>query len=204
MERKAAGGWRFAFWDRSLPRPLQDASHPELAALLAASAPVVDPATHDELWNTDFFTREDMWDLMPPRPWGVLMYNDEAIAGLVQGANVETTDPETKETVVIAVLDQVTIHPAFRSRGLCRPLVRYALQQVFARYPDVHYAEVMNGSVVQGGTPACFCYLHAGRDAGSRVTGALDVWRYRDQWCTVAPKLHNLFKVWPPINVPEK
>jgi ribosomal protein S18 acetylase RimI-like enzyme len=61
-----------------------------------------------------------------------------------------------------AVIDNVSVHPDFRGRKLCKPLVKYFMQNLIER--GVTSIEVLIHSF--NPTIACFCYIKAAQEVG--------------------------------------
>lgn len=102
--------------------------------------------------------------LRPPKEPNNITFVALSAEGRLVGA-VEVEDARE----AVPHVAHVNVHPDFRGKGACAPLLRSAL--VWLRdILGVRSAVIENASRTSGGIPACMCYTRAGRDAGFDVT----------------------------------
>ena len=139
------------------------------------------------LWDTDkivsylFDGRTETDDSLLACDYFALMIDptkDDALVGvakaLISRPGSDTYDvpsdseilPDTIDYVYISGVD---IHPNYRGKGHCKPLVTFLMNQISEILPTHKYFFIDNASYTEEGIPACVCYVKSGKENGYDV-----------------------------------
>uniref|UniRef100_A0A6C0EJ75 N-acetyltransferase domain-containing protein n=1 Tax=viral metagenome TaxID=1070528 RepID=A0A6C0EJ75_9ZZZZ len=145
-----------------LPKHIEQ-NDPLVTEILIKSTPILKTFTgRATLWDITNSLRQTTWDnyvsiiSIENKPVGMCVsekLQEEELKLFFSSQMI----PNKLYNMYIARVD---IHPNYRGRGLCKPLVSYMVKQL--KRLGYKFLFINNGSVTLDGIPACLCYYKAG------------------------------------------
>ena len=126
---------------------------------------------NNDLLNTDFFAMfvkdnkilgRCTADIVPPKKF--------------KKYGVPNIDPLPQD-IDYVYISMVDIHPNHIGKKLCKPLVKFFIEEIHKSNPKYNYMFIYNASKTKDGIPACMCYVKAGVES----TFKLDVVHLKEE-----------------------
>lgn len=116
----------------------------------------------DIIWSTSKILPENV------NQWAAILYSNRELLGYSNGYVSDNGDIKDNNPLS-AYIAFTNIHPDYIGSKLCKPLMKFTLQQLIRKFPSLKIIKITNVSETLNGLPACLCYYRAGHDLNFKM-----------------------------------